>query len=229
MKQKIIIPSAVAAVALAIVGFTSVGITDEIQTPSLEVENPDSTKISMTIEDNNYVAGGLLPPDRYILDFGDGLDLEDDKGENSPYYNDVKGLFSGYDEIVIIDHKRVSDDPNYVTPFTTYIFLTKKPFEYETHIREFYYNMVGISITIIENMGREKYTMQYEKDAKSVYKEISDDLIGIGREKFKGPSADGTEIDVPTELTFVDDKNVVYIKGFLTLDQASELAKAVRR
>lgn len=223
MKKKIIIPSAIAILAFVVVVSASVGMTDEVSTATTE------PPISMVIEDNDYVRGGFLPPDDYILDFGDGLDLEDNKGTHSPYYNDVKDLFPGYDEIVIIDHVRENDDPKFYEPLTTYIFLTKEPLKYETYSGEFYYDMVGITIIITEKQGHEKYTIQYEKNPDDIYKNITDDLIGIGKDKFKGMMPDGKEFDVPTRLHFVDNESIIEITGFLTLDQASELAKALQR
>ena len=219
MRQKIIISS---VVALVVIGIAGVLTTDPIQTASVE------PRVNMVIEDNNYVQGGLLPPDWYILDFGDGLDLEDNRGKESPYYNDVKNLFPGYDEIVIIDHVRENDDPKYYEPVTTYIFLTKEPLEYETYHSEFYYDMVGITVIISEKTS-EKFTLQTSKDSNDIYKEITKDLIGIGHDKFKAMGVDGKEFDLPTKLAFVDNKKGVEIKGFLTLDQASELAKAIMR
>lgn len=227
MKQKIIILSVVAAVALTVIGIASIGMTDQVQTTLVEPE--DFQQISMVIEDNNYVMGGLPPPDWHILDFGDGLDIEDNRGEDSPYYNDVKDIFPGYDEIVIIDHIRENDDPAFDEPVTTYIFLTKEPFEYEALYGEFYYEMVGITIIISEKRDIEKFTMQTPKDTNDIYKEISKDLIGIGHNKFKGKMADETKFDLPTILTFVDNEKGVEIKGFLTLEQAGVLAKALQR
>ncbi len=226
MRQKIIIPSAAAVVALAVVGFAVFGMTDEIQTASVE---PQPLEVSMVIEDNNYVKGGLLPPDDYILDIGEMLDLEDNLGQSSPYYNDVKDVFTGYDEIIIIDHTWENTDQAFIEPLTTHIFLTKDPFEYETYTGEFYYDMVGITIIMTEKKGQEKFTMQSEKNPDYVYKRISDDLIGVGKEKFKGMMLDGSEFDVPTRLAVVDNKNIIEITGFLTLDQASALAKALQR
>ena len=226
MRQKIIIPSAAAVVALAVVSFAVFGMTDENQTASVE---PQPLEVSMVIEDNNYVKGRLLPPDDYILDIGEMLDLEDNRGHSSPYYNDVKDVFPGYDEIIIIDHTWENTDPAFIEPLTTHIFLTKDPFEYETFTGEFYYDMVGITIIITEKQGHEKYTMQYEKNPDDVYKRISDDLIGVGKEKFKGIMLDGSEFDVPTRLHFVDNENIIEITGFLTLEQASELAKVLQR
>ena len=89
--------------------------------------------------------------------------------------------------------------------------------------------MVGITIIMTEKKGQEKFTMQSEKNPDYVYKRISDDLIGVGKEKFKGMMLDGSEFDVPTRLAVVDNKNIIEITGFLTLDQASALAKALQR
>lgn len=224
MKQKTIFVSVVLAAVLTVTGIATVGMTDVIQTASVE------PKIGMVIDDNDYVRGGLLPPDDYILDFGDGLDLEDNRGENSPYYNDVKELFYGYDEIVIIDHIRENDDSSFVEPRTTYIFLTKEPFGYETLTGEFYYDMLGITIILAEKTPyMEPFSMQTEINPNSVYKEISEDLFGVGRDKFRAQMIDDTWFDLPTTLHFLDNQNAVSIKGFLTLDQASELAKAIMR
>ena len=121
MKKKIIIPSVIAVLAFAVIASMSSGTTNEISAATTE------PPISMVIEDNNYVMGGLLPPDDYILDIGEMLDLEDNRGENSPYYANVKDLFPGYDKIVIIDHVWENPNPTYDEPLTTHIFLTKEP------------------------------------------------------------------------------------------------------
>jgi len=200
-------------------------VVSEIVDPS---ETTDLRTVSMVIEDNNYTQGGLLPPDDYLLEsFNDGLDIEDNEGDSSPYYKQLENLFDSYDEIVIIKDVVEYDG---IEEHSTFIFLTQEPFDDGVYSGEFFYDMLGIMIVLDEKMNYEQFTEQSEKNDDDIYKEISKDgLIGIGKEMFKGQMHDGTEFDLPTELSFVDNENVVFIKGFLTMDQASELAKIIRQ
>ena len=183
--------------------------------------------ISRVIEDNDYVWGDYLLPDYRILEWDTSLDMENNLGASSQYYEQLKKLFIDYDKVVIIEDIVTHDG---VDELVTFIFLTKDPFEYETLSREFYYDMVGITIRINDKFDREPFTKKTERNVGEVYKNITvDGLLGIGKEKFKPEIPPGTITDYPTTFDFVDNEHYVFIKGFLTLDQAVEIAKVIHR
>ena len=215
----------------------TIGLLSVLITFLLISEYNESLELSRVIEDNDYVRGGLLPPDQGILEFGDGLDLEDDMGKKSKYYEGLENLFVGYDNIIIIEHEREHDKERvsleeferYKQPPHTYIFMTKEPFEYETLTGEFYYTMQGIRIISSPKGDINEINIGDPKNEDDVYVSISDGLIGIGREKFRAQNMGEEWFDLPTTLAFIDNENNVSIKGFITMEQAVELAKVLRR